>query len=121
MMQHTWIVLLDHSSSMGNPFNGKRSVEVRSRSTQESVKLAAAKRELLRHMQSLGKQPVILIGFTSTASLIFTGQSDDDPEIRRALDALRAENGTDIAAALDFATQQLGASAYHVLVITDGL
>lgn len=120
------IILLDHSGSMGQPFGGQAEFAGRTRTTELSVKLDAAKTELLRSVASLASATAIaLFEFTSTASLIYEGMSNNQAAIQRALDALAAEDGTDIAAALDkasdYAAKSTNAPVVQVLVISDGL
>jgi hypothetical protein len=88
--------------------------------------LEAAKGALLEHLQGLGSPTKIgLIEFTSTASVIFEGESNDVAGIKKVLDALTPRNGTEIAAALDQASAYLNkvqdALIIRVLVVSDGL
>jgi hypothetical protein len=120
------IILLDHSGSMGEPFSGKAEFVGRTRTTDASFKLQAAKTELLRSVASLASATsVALFEFTSTASLIYEGMSNDQAAIQCALDALGAEDGTDIAAALDktseYVTKLRNVPIIQVLIISDGL
>lgn len=120
------IILLDHSGSMGEPFSGKTESAGRTRKTEAAIKLEAAKIELLRSIASLASPtPIALFEFTSSASLIYEGISNDHAAIRLALDGLAANDGTDIAAALDraseYATKLSNVSVIQVLVISDGL
>lgn len=121
-----WLILLDHSGSMGDPFSGKVEFAGRTRESHAAIKLEAAKEALLEHLQGLGTPSrVALIEFTSTASIVFDGQSDDRAGIQQVLDALEPVNGTDIAAALDKAAEYVGgvkdALTMRVLVVSDGL
>lgn len=121
-----WIILLDRSGSMGQPFSGKSEFAGRSRQSQSAVKLDAAKEALREHLLGLGSpSPIALFEFTSTASLIFEGMSHDSIGIQQALDRLSANNGTNIAAALtkafEYANQVQGVSIFRILIISDGL
>jgi len=120
------IILLDHSGSMGEPFSGKTEFVGRTRRTEAAIKLEAAKTELLRSIASLASPtPIALFEFTSSASLIYEGMSNDHAAIKSALDALIANDGTDIAAALDkaseYAMKLANTPIIQVLVISDGL
>jgi hypothetical protein len=120
------IILLDHSGSMGEPFSGKTEFAGRTRKTEAAIKLEAAKTELLRSIASLASPtPIALFEFTSSASLIYEGMSNDHAAIKAALDGLVADDGTDIAAALDKASEYTAKLSnvpiIQVLVISDGL
>jgi hypothetical protein len=111
---------------MGEPFSGKTEFAGRTRKTEAAIKLEAAKTELLRSIASLASPtPIALFEFTSSASLIYEGMSNDHAAIKSALDALTANDGTDIAAALDkaseYATKLANTPIIQVLVISDGL
>jgi von Willebrand factor type A domain len=125
-----WIILLDHSGSMGQPFTGKRESEFAglSRVSEAKIKLDAAKHALLQHLRTLPPGDITLIEFTSTASVVFEGASNDLKGIQKVLDSLYAEDGTDISVALDEITRyilrkKLGdrQKNHQVLVISDGL
>lgn len=121
-----WIILLDHSGSMGNPFGGKSEFAGRSRKSRAAVKLDAAKETLIDHLSGLGTpNRIALFEFTSTASLIFDGMSNDRVGVQTALDSLHAENGTDISAALIeagyFVQKTRNVPIFRLLVISDGL
>jgi len=120
------IILLDHSGSMGEPFSGKTEFAGRTRRTAAAIKLEAAKTELLRSIASLASPtPIALFEFTSSASLIYEGMSIENAAIKFALDGLVAHNGTDIAAALnkasEYAAKLSNVPIIQVLVISDGL
>lgn len=121
-----WIILLDCSSSMGETFRGNTEFAGRSRPSESAVKLDAAKDALQQHLLGLGTPSrIALFEFTSTASLIFEGISNDSIGIRQALNNLSAHNGTNIASALtkvfEYASQVPDVSIFRVLVISDGL
>lgn len=121
-----WILLLDHSESMGRPFQGQTDFAGRKRTAQAAIKLAAAKSALIEHLAGIGGATrLALFGFTATASLLYEGMSGDQSGVQRAIDPLQAENGTDIAAALDAAGDHIrtisGVPIFRVLLISDGL
>jgi hypothetical protein len=89
-----WLILLDHSASMGEPFAGGTGSGGRVRVTDAEFKLEAAKEELLAHISGLGHQEVMVFAFTLRASLIFRGRSDQVEQLRRELSSLHATNGT---------------------------
>jgi hypothetical protein len=120
-----WIVLLDHSGSMGEPFQGRSTFEGLSRTTQQETKLEAAKEALLRHVAGLGGGArLVVVEFTRTASVVFDGAASDS-RLRAALDPLQAGGETDIAAALSCAAEVVrgarGERVYRALAITDGI
>jgi len=115
---------------MGQPFTGKRESEFAglSRVSEAKIKLDAAKNALLQHLQTLPPGNITLIEFTSTASVVFEGASNDLKGIQQVLDSLYAEDGTDISVALDEITRYIlrkklgdGQKNHQVLVISDGL
>jgi len=121
-----WIILLDHSGSMGNPFTGKKEFAGRSKTSKATIKLNAAKQALLEHLQGLGSpSDIALIEFTSSASVVFEGLSNNLKGIQHVLDSLRAEDGTDISVALDVAAEYertlQNVLTVRILVISDGL
>ncbi|HEY1349556.1 MAG TPA: VWA domain-containing protein [Ktedonobacteraceae bacterium] len=125
-----WIILLDHSGSMGEPFTGKKRSEFvgLSRASTAKIKLDAAKNALLEHLQTLPPGDIALIEFTSTASVVFEGASNDHTGIQQVLDSLYADDGTAISVALDEITRYLlrkkpgeRQKNHQVLVISDGL
>jgi Mg-chelatase subunit ChlD len=111
---------------MGQSFSGKAEFAGRTRTTEASIKLEAAKTELLRSVASLASvTPIALFEFISTASLIYEGMSNNQTAIQRALDALDAWGETCIEAALDkaseYAAKLRNVPIIQVLVISDGL
>lgn len=121
-----WIILLDHSGSMGDPFSGKKEAAGRSKTSKAAIKLDAAKQALLEHLQGLGSpSDNALIEFTSSASVVFKGSSNDLKGIQHVLDSLQAYDGTDISVALDTAAEYertlQNVLTVRVLVISDGL
>ena len=121
-----WLILLDASGSMADPFANATSFSGRQRATLAQNKIDAAKEALILHLQGLGEATQIAIfAFRSIAELIYEGSSADIARIETVLDGIRAGNGTDIAAALkaardraDFAPNHL---LFRVLLISDGL
>lgn len=121
-----WIILLDRSGSMGETFSGNIEFSGRTRQTEAVLKLNAAKEALLLHLAGLGSNTrVALFAFNSVASLIYEGYSNHLGSIQQALDTLQANNGTDIAAALNEVGEYIrtvsGVPIFRILVITDGL
>lgn len=110
---------------MGRPFRGTKEYAGRTRGAKANLKLEAAKIELLRSVASLANTTSIAVfEFTSTASLVYEGTSSDRDGIERAVNALVAHNGTDIASALDkvseYVAQLKGLTLAQILVISDG-
>jgi hypothetical protein len=121
-----WLILLDHSGSMADAFQGKREFAGRTTQTTASVKLDAAKHALLEHLPGLGSATrIVLFEFTESASVVFEGMSTDAEGIQQALDAITAGGGTDIAQALQVAAAHPRGGEktrfVRVLVISDGL
>jgi hypothetical protein len=123
-----WIILLDCSSSMGDPFSGEAEQDAsprRVRRVAAKTKWEAAKKSVLDEVGSLPTdQPICLIAFTSDASVVFEGKASQIEALHAALDGLTPHNGTDIAAALrtaDDYAHRLGAPHISVEVISDGL
>lgn len=121
-----FIVLLDHSGSMGQPFSGTPDLHSRRlRGAKAEVKLAAAKEVLLEELANLDAQvELVIFSFTGIVQLAFAGTAGQRTEIRTALDRLSAEDGTDIAAALTAAVEHKtrwgGAGATSIMLISDG-
>jgi hypothetical protein len=121
-----WIILLDHSDSMGRPFEARNfQFAGRVRLAEAESKLEEAKRQVLRQLRSLdASHDVALFGFTSTVSHIHTGPAGEYDEFARRLADVAATNGTDIAAALNHvvALDLLRGRPHrpNVLLITDG-
>lgn len=119
-----WIVLLDHSGSMGEPFqaNAQQIKSVgRVRSVEAEIKWEAAKKSFLLELRRLPEDmEVMLFGFMEQTHLIFSGYASQVDEFERRLNAVSPDDGTDIAAALhnirDHADKRPQA-----LLITDGL
>ena len=98
-----WIILLDRSSSMGQPFSAvdSDSRPGRKRRTRASTKWEAAKEALISEVASLQPdQRIVLFVFNSASALAFDGIASDLEAMKSALDALEPANGTDLAAAL---------------------
>ncbi|MEW4530611.1 TIR domain-containing protein [Maioricimonas sp. JC845] len=124
-----WVILLDSSSSMGNPFSGRTEFKGRSKSSDEAAKIDAAKKALLERLPGLGTSSIALYSFTSSCDLIYEGPADDLASIQPAIHAITPTNGTDIANALDAAheyfanyrSQSSGPAIFRVLLVSDGL
>ena len=121
-----WIVLLDHSGSMGEPFEGSFDKALpRLRQTESEIKLAAAKEVIAEEMEELGDDvQVVIFGFTSQAELLFEGPASRRGEIRSNIASVQAGGGTDIAAALnaaaDYNEGRHGGGVPRVVLISDG-
>ncbi|GLS17904.1 hypothetical protein GCM10007874_09200 [Labrys miyagiensis] len=121
-----WLILLDISGSMADPFSGTIITGGRQRTTQAKTKIEAAREALLLHLESLGRATqVTILAFTTTAEPIFEGASTDIAAIRAALAGVEPKGGTDIAAALRAAKTRLDAHPAdllaRILLISDGL
>ncbi len=82
-----WIILLDHSGSMGDPFEATDfKFEGRVRKVAADIKLDAAKKPVLLQLRRLGESThVVLFGFTSTVRQIHAGQAGEHAAFEQAL------------------------------------
>jgi hypothetical protein len=123
-----WIVLLDHSGSMGDPFERSSDSSRRTKIVDAEIKLEAAKevlREEIREFKDIHPEMSLAIfAFTSETMLVYEGPVADLDSIDLALQTLTAENGTDIAAALNTAADYKAAlkdpSFTQLVLISDG-
>ena len=129
-----WVIMLDHSGSMGEGFTeSAEQASFRDRRTQQTVKLQAAVESVLIELPRLpARSDVTLCGFTSSVRVLHRGSAGDQAGFATALRGLSADGGTDIAAALDSARTQVSAvkrpspapdlpEANRIMLITDGL
>jgi hypothetical protein len=118
-----WIVLLDHSGSMGEPFRGSETFSGRFVTGKGGTKLEEARRSLLDRVRGIASdERVVVIAFTSAAKIVFDDKASQSDTLERALADLKATNGTSIAAALDAAVDlltPLGRTASRVLLVSD--
>jgi hypothetical protein len=105
-----WVILLDCSGSMGEPFRGRSGFAGRSVPARAEVKPEAAKLALLERLPGLGAARIALFAFAGRPSFVLDGRADEHGRIRHALDGLTAAGGTNIAAALDAARGPTSAS-----------
>jgi von Willebrand factor type A domain len=84
-----WLILLDASGSMSNPFEAAAQFAGRQRSTLAQTKIDVAREALVLHLQGLGEATrVAIFAFRNTAELVYDGPSDDAVQIRTVLDAV---------------------------------
>lgn len=123
-----WLLLLDRSGSMGDPFNLQPDAAIdfkgRTRRSVATSKLEAARRAVAEHLAGLGSATrVVILAFDVTPEVIYEGRSDDADAIAAALAALVPSGGTDVAAALLHAAELVRASSERsarALLVTDG-
>ena len=120
-----WIILLDRSSSMREPFEDGNRFAGRTKRSEASSKLEAAKEVVREHLAGFGTSSrVVLIAFDNTPEIVYDGISSDAAAIATALDSVQSGGGTDIAAALRRAVTLLqqapGERTYRALTVTDG-
>lgn len=123
-----WIVLLDHSGSMGDPFEEAGEPSRRTRLVDAETKLEAATQVLRDELAELGETdptlPIAIFGFNNQARLLYAGAVADLPSIDRALSDIRPEDGTDIGAALNAAADHKQAApdtgVSQIMLISDG-
>lgn len=122
-----WVVLLDQSGSMGDPFASASHLDDRRvRRTEQEIKLDAAKESILIELSRNPDMPVAIFGFTTTARLIYEGAAGDSFAIGTNLARVAARGGTDIAAALDAAAAWAGPpqdrpTVTSIILVSDGL
>ncbi|AKJ10148.1 hypothetical protein ABB07_08965 [Streptomyces incarnatus] len=122
-----WIVLLDRSASMADPFaDSSGHPDRRTRRTDQDVKLDAAKESVLIELDRLpSDMPVVLLGFNRSVVEIMQGTARSGTDFAVALESLQAEDGTDIAAALrsaaEYAQSPADGGSVAVLLVSDGL
>ncbi len=121
-----WIILLDASGSMANPFEGAAEFAGRQRTTLTQIKIDAAREALVLHLQGLGEATqAAIFAFRSTPELVYDGSTADIARIKTTLNGIEAKNGTDISTALMAARDHVGSHPNHpvfrVLLISDGL
>lgn len=118
-----WIVLLDHSGSMGDPFSGSPTFSGRSIAAAPGTKLDAACHALSERVRGLApNERVVVIAFTSTARIVFDGMAAQFDRLEAVLAELQATNGTSVAAAFDAAVDLLmpsGKTNSRVLLVSD--
>ncbi len=119
-----WIILLDRSGSMGDPFAGGEFAG-RTKQSDAASKLEAAKQAVREHLAGLGSvSRIALIAFNNAADVVYDGASNNSAGIGAALDAITATGSTDIAGALIRADQVVHDASnertYRALVVTDG-
>lgn len=119
-----WIILLDCSGSMADPFEAAPRGHVRR--FEAKVKLEAAKKAVLFQLGRLDEETdVVLFGFTSTAEEICAGRAGEVGRFESELAGVAAHNGIDIAEALNHAVAYVAArpdaaAKPVVLLISDG-
>lgn len=118
-----WVVLLDHSGSMAERFAGSSTFSGKSVKSGGGTKLDEARRSVYERVRGLSpKEQVVVIEFTTTASVVFEGFAAQTAEIEAALSKLVAADGTSIAAAFDAAAEYhrlKGKINSRVLLVSD--
>ncbi|MBR1194113.1 VWA domain-containing protein [Bradyrhizobium sp. AUGA SZCCT0160] len=121
-----WLILLDASGSMADPFSSTSEFAARTRQSKSTVKIDAAKESLILHMRGLGQATeTAIFVFRDEAELIYEGLSSQNSKIEATLATVKAGGGTDIAAALTAVSRHVDAHPdqplIRVLLISDGL
>src|ERR1700723_1300268 len=121
-----WIILLDSSGSMADPFSGDAPAVGRQRTSQQKSKMEAAKESLLLQLSGLGPPTEIsLFAFRGDPQLIFQGLSSETRRIEAALNTVQPLGRTNVAAALQAAGRLVRGRTdvliARVLLISDGL
>lgn len=118
-----WIILLDHSSSMGSGFENEPKTGKLVKASGADTRLGAAKEILLELLTRWAPgDRVLLLPFTRTVRRIGPLQAGDRAEFEKELASIQPKNGTDIAAALNAAADEAEASGKRatVFLISDG-
>lgn len=119
-----WLILLDSSSSMGEPFSGDQRFSGRTTVTESTTKLQAAVETILERIAGRNPDEAIVITFTTRATRLVDGTAAQQERFRKALASVEANGGTDIGAALDEAAACIDEGphdGFHtVLLVTDG-
>jgi hypothetical protein len=125
-----WLLLLDTSGSMADPFSGKSPEGASGRriETTAEIKFDGARKALLDYVAALPPtDPVALFAFDSRAKLVFEGTAGDINGLRQKLEALETGGGTDIAAAFNAASDHIDQAnrrareLHQALLVSDGL
>jgi hypothetical protein len=122
-----WIILLDRSGSMRNPFQGTTRFSGRTRTAVDERKIDAAKRALIEYAQGLSKEERIsVVAFNNKSKEVFQGTANESQRLKDAIDGIEARGGTDIPLALFEAASICEKHAsqepiVRVLLISDGL
>ena len=128
-MEHTvedlWIVLLDTSESMSDPFKGTGDFAGQTDSTNHLRKIEAAKDRVLKELHGMKGATCSVVTFADNPSVLFTRQPPALESLVTAFEDLRPSGGTNIGAALskavDVVSSARPAGYASVLLITDGL
>ena len=126
IIKSIWVVLIDHSSSMGTSFAEKKEFDGFSELGDYKNKLIAAKEILFKQIASFKTtKDIAVIAFTGKSELLFKCERTQVPLYEEYVNSLKPFDGTDIAGALDFAFNCLQEWEHYdvvrLLVITDGL
>lgn len=122
-----WLIVLDRSGSMGNPFTGLGPADVkgRTRLADDPSKWAAATRVVLDEVASLANgERVCVIAFNDAAATVFDGTPAQAQTLETTLANITPSGGTELADALDAAAALAASSGdaqISVVVISDGL
>jgi Mg-chelatase subunit ChlD len=122
-----WIVLLDQSASMNDPFSGSLKFRGRKRIAKDDRKIVAAKRALREYVEGLPSSELLsVIAFNDDADEVFAGTCQESACIERTLYGIEPNGNTDIPNALFEATrvaERRGESQpiVSILLISDGL
>src|SRR2546429_4522562 len=124
-MKALWATLIDTSGCMGEPFSGKSDFQGLIEVGSYDTKLDAAKKTVLKQLNGLPSSDVAIVGFADQPYLVCKRRVNEAKQFEESIQKLRADGGTNIAAALLFALTELSdLRTYKVinfLVISDGL
>jgi hypothetical protein len=121
-----WVVLLDRSSSMNDPFESEEhSAEGRTIATEAKRKFDAARQALIDYIAGLPRSETIaLFCFNDSATLLRQGTAGERGPWEAALASMEPGGSTDLAAALDTAAEHLEKTRrglHQALIVSDGL
>jgi hypothetical protein len=120
-MKSLWVLLLDTSGSMGNPFRSAGVFDGPFEASNAETKIDAAKEILLKQLRGLASTDVIIIAFSDYPETVFRS-SENNSTLLSSLQHVTAGGGTDIAAAIEHAMSEVHPNVIaSILTITDGL
>ncbi|WP_428305670.1 VWA domain-containing protein [Lacipirellula sp.] len=124
MADSIWVVLLDTSGSMGEPFTQVGKPTGMYESGGWSSKIEAAKDLLIRRMGALRTPDIAVIEFKEFPTLLFNEPATRFHEYIDSIRDLRSGGGTDLAAAISSAATITALASYaqvRLLIVSDGL
>jgi len=127
-MTSLWVILMDTSGSMGEPFSASAATSSFKGLLEEGTyktKLDGAKEVLLKQLSGLSNTDIAVVAFSDDAHLVWSGTADDIKTVDESIVSMTPNGQTNLASAIMLALNDLaGSSSYRIismLVISDGL